>query len=223
MHEEQQSLALQRKAVNALAMEYRGFTPALAFRHDAPTIKELCDKEGVEEVEATFTLHLVALSRFLNLKAGLTEEQIDYIVGKLTTDYKWFKMADFAIIIDRIKSAHYGTFYENFNATKFLEVIQQYDIERNEAIERMRIEEKEAASKTLANATANLPYTIKDGRIVLNKAMNEEAERRKAAEMETARKEAVKRKIFNDAMQIQRESGCTIQEAYELATQLNNE
>jgi hypothetical protein len=225
---EKQAVTIQRQAVKQLARQYRGFTPALAFQSDEPTINALIKEQGIDEVEATFTLHLVALSRYLNLKAGLQEDQIDYIVEKLTTDYKWLKMADFAIIIDRIKSNQYGEFYENFNGNKFFDILAKYDVERTMEIERIRTEENNVCKQEWRElrpaACSILPYYIdKEGCFHLTekeqqRIENEQAEK-KAAEEERQRRKELSRAIMDRAYRIQVEQGCTIQQAYDIATQ----
>lgn len=221
---EEKAVAIQRQAVKQLSRQYRGFTPALAFQSDEPTINALIKQNGIDEVEATFTLHLVALSRYLNLKAGLTEDQIDYIVEKLTTDYKWLKMADFAIIIDRIKSNQYGEFYENFNGNKFFECLQKYDMERTSEIERIRTEENNVYKAEWRNLKpAALPYYLdEEGRFHLTEKeeqrIEKEQEEKKAAEEERQRREELSRAIMERAYRIQEEQGCTIQQAYDIAT-----
>ena len=226
--QEQQALTIQRQAVKQLSVQYRGYTPAIAFQSDEPSIHALIVDNGIEEVEGVFTLHLVALSRYLNLKAGLTEDQIDYIVEKLTTDYEWFKMADFAIIIDRIKSNKYGDFYENFNGNKFLDIVAQYDQERTMEIERIRSEENNAFRQSFNSDNMKLPYYIgKDGRIHLTPKREEEItkeqQEREAIRAESERKEQISKKVFEDARKIQEETGCTIMEAYNTAMQQNIE
>lgn len=225
---EQQALTIQLQAVKQLSVQYRGYTPALAFQSKEPSIHALIVDNGIEEVEGVFTLHLVALSRYLNLKAGLTEDQIDYIVEKLTTDYKWLKMADFAIIIDRIKSNKYGDFYENFNGNKFLDIVAKYDQERTMEIERIRSEENQSFRQSFSPEKVKLPYYIgKDGRIHLTPDKEEEIAReqqkREEIRAENERRERISKKVFEDAKRIQEETGCTIIEAYDTAMQQNIE
>lgn len=222
--QEQQAVTIQRQAVKQLARQYRDYTPALAFQCKEPTISALIKENGADEVEATFTLHLVALSRYLNLKAGLTEDQIDYIVEKLTTDYKWLKMADFAIIIDRIKSNKYGDFYENFNGNKFLDILAKYDVERTMEIERIRTEENNIHKAEWRNLKpASLPYYLdEEGRFHLTEKEEQRIEKEQAekaaAEAERQRRENLSREVMERAYRIQEEQGCTIQQAYDIAT-----
>lgn len=225
---EQKAVAIQRQAVKQLARQYRGFTPALAFQSDEPTINALIKEQGIDEVEATFTLHLVALSRYLNLKAGLQEDQIDYIVEKLTTDYKWLKMADFAIIIDRIKSNQYGEFYENFNGNKFFDILAKYDVERTMEIERIRTEENNVCKQEWRElrpaACSILPYYIdEEGCFHLTdkekQRIEKEQAEKAAAEAERQRRENLSREVMERTYRIQEEQGCTIQQAYDIATQ----
>lgn len=164
-------------------MKYRGYTPAKAFTSGGKSIYYLAKEQGELRVAAAFSLHLVALSRFLNLKNGLSESHIDYIVDKLLSDYKWMNLADFAIVIDRIKSAYYGDFYENFNATKFLDIMRKYDLERTEAIIRVRQKEAEEGPGISRQSRGYVQGLLND----MSAKAKEKRERRKAIEEERKR------------------------------------
>lgn len=169
--------------VRELAVKYRGYTPAKAFTSGGKSIYYLAKEQGELRVAAAFSLHLVALSRFLNLKNGLSESHIDYIVDKLLSDYKWMNLADFAIVIDRIKSAYYGDFYENFNATKFLDIMRKYDLERTEAIIRVRQKEAEEGPGISRQSRGYVQGLLND----MSAKAKEKRERRKAIEEERKR------------------------------------
>lgn len=204
-----------RKEEKSLAVSFkecRNYTPAKAFQSDETKALVLeCRERGEEEVASFLTLELIALSRFLNLNKGLTEEHIDYIVDKLLHDecYKWFKMADIAIIIDRIKCNKYGNFYENFNAQKFFEVLQQYDSERTQAIEQVRIQENAEYKKDYKPDVELNYYYDENGKFHYTEAYL------KAQEAKKAKEEAIKaetermRKVAEAARQLYNEQNNT--------------
>lgn len=215
--EEEVQLAIQRQAVKQLARRYRGCTPALAFQSGEPSIFELIKQQGEDEVEAIFTLHLVALSRYLNLKAGLTEEQIDFVVEKLVTDYQWLKMADFAIVIDRIKSNYYGSFYENFSGQKFLDIMQQYDCERTSEIERIRDEENQSyrSTNTLYDQPiAEVAKLLDKWRVQSASAQAENNRKREADSIRREETKATIERISRDAKALSAHEGISFDEAY---------
>lgn len=221
--EGQTAVALQNNAVKQLARQYRGFTPAMAVMSKEPSICEISKKVGIDEVEATFTLHLVALARFLGLSRTLTEEHIDHIVLKLTTEeeYKWLKMADFAILIDRIKSGKYGTFYENFNATKFLECLDKYCEERTDELVRIRQEERNAREFAgIEPSKVNLNYFINNfGHVELTPQEKASVEKKKAERErqlhDSQQKRDISRRLMERAEQIRKERQISIMEAYD--------
>jgi len=206
----------------------------MAVMSQEPSIHEIAKRVGIEEVEATFTLHLVALARFLNLSKTLTEEHIDFIVLKLTTDenYKWLKMADFAILIDRIKSGKYEKFYENFNATKFLECLDKYCEERTDELVRIRQEQRNASEiGGVEPSRVKLNYFINSlGKVELTPEEQAKVDK-KRRERENQRKDAVmradiSRRLMERAEQLRKEQPMSIMEAYEKVTKeamINNE
>lgn len=211
-------IQVQRNAVKDLARRYRSVnSPALCFQSGEKSIFAITKEVGEEEMEATFTLHLVALSRYLNLKNGLTDEQIDFVVEKLLTEYKWLNMADFALVIDRIKSNYYGSFYENFSGQKFLEIMQQYDYERTCEIERIRDEENQAHRSR--NPLEDKPIDevtklIEKWRVQSLEAQEENTRKREA---EARNREEIKdtmERISREAKELSEKEGIKFDEAY---------
>ena len=168
------------------------------------TLKEapLAKIEG--DVKGSIMMHLSALSRFLGLKATLTMEHIEFIADKILSDeyYKWLKPADLKIFFDRIKTGKYGDFYGNLNSISFFQSLDKYMIERNQEIERVRVQEQKQHAEDLKKATA-LPYFInKKGKIEYTPAKLEAMERKRqeqeAIAAETRRKQSLAQHFNND-------------------------
>jgi len=195
--------ALQQKSpqtVVSLSERYKEVTTiAQAFQLQE---KPLAKAEG--NVRGSIILHLGALARFLNLKATLTDEHIEFIADKILSDayYKWLKPADLKIFFDRIKMGRYGDFYGNLNSISFFQSLDKYMIERNGEIERVRVQEQKERAEDLKQA-GNLSYFInKDGKIEFTSAklaaMERERQRKEEIAAETRRKQSIAQHFDND-------------------------
>ena len=156
------------------------------------------------DVRGSIILHLSALSRFLNLRTALTDEHMEFIAEKVMSDenYKWLKPADLKIFFDRIKMGRYGDFYGNLNSISFFQSLDKYMIERNQEIERMRVQEQKEQAENFRQSTV-LPYFINaEGRIEYTAAKKASLERERKCEeelqAETGRKRAVAEKMMSE-------------------------
>jgi hypothetical protein len=103
----------------------------------------------------------------MHLKDGLTENNIDEIVHRLTTDEDvryWLTLADISLLCRRIAEGYYGKTYGHFGLAEFNECLIKYCNERTEC---HRVQN----TKTVVDVAAvreNVGYTIdKDGRLVV--------------------------------------------------------
>lgn len=209
-----------------LTARYRGTTALDAFKSDEQSLLSMTKSAGEEMVQDMLYLHLDAFNRFLNLKNGMTEEQITYVVDTLMHDpiYKHWSMGDIYIIIDRIKSGKCGKLYESMSATKFLEACLEYDAERTAAIEQYQAESNNKHIFDRPDAgSSKLPYYIvkdADGRTHIeftakHKAkMAEEEAKAKAVEAENQRKQTLVADIRKQAERLQQEEGISLADAY---------
>ena len=166
--------------------------------------KALAKTEG--DVRGSIILHLSALARFLNLKATLTDEHIEFIADKILSDeyYKWLKPADLKIFFDRIKMGKYGDFYGNLNSISFFQSLDKYMIERNGEIERLR--EQEAKQKRDELKDIRMPYFVnKEGRLEWTAAEKQrqadEQRRKEDIEAENRRKREVAAQYYQQQNQ----------------------
>ena len=103
----------------------------------------------------------------MHLKDGLTENNIDEIVHRLTTDEDvryWLTLADISLLCRRIAEGYYGKTYGHFGLAEFNECLIKYCNERTEC---HRVQN----TKTVVDVKAvqeNVGYTIdKEGRLVV--------------------------------------------------------
>ena len=195
--------ALQQKSpqtVVSLSERYKEVTTiAQAFQLQE---KPLAKAEG--NVRGSIILHLGALARFLNLKATLTDEHIEFIADKILSDtyYKWLKPADLKIFFDRIKMGRYGDFYGNLNSISFFQSLDKYMIERNSEIERVRVQEQKERAEDLKQAGSLSYFINKEGKIEYTPAKLEAMERKRqeqeAIAAETRRKQSISQHFNND-------------------------
>lgn len=153
----------QKQTAVSLSERYKDVTTiAQAF-----TLQEAPLAEIKGDVKTSVKIHLSALSRFLNLRATLTEEHIDFIADKLLSDqyYKWLKPADLKIFFERIKMGHYGDFYGNLNSISFFQSLEKYMNERSNVIEQIRINEAKQQRENMRQSPALNYFINKDGRI----------------------------------------------------------
>lgn len=164
--------------------------------------KPLAKAEG--NVRGSIILHLGALARFLNLKATLTDEHIEFIADKILADdyYKWLKPADLKIFFDRIKMGKYGDFYGNLNSISFFQSLDKYMIERNSEIERVRVQEQKEHAEDLKQAGSLSYFINKDGKIEYTpaklEAMDRERKKQEEIAAETRRKQSISQHFNND-------------------------
>ena len=103
----------------------------------------------------------------MHLKDGLTENNIDEIVHRLTTDEDvryWLTLADISLLCRRIAEGYYGKTYGHFGLAEFNECLIKYCNERTEC---HRVQN----TKTVVDVKAvqeSVGYTIdKEGRLVV--------------------------------------------------------
>lgn len=151
-----------------LSVQCKGIsTPQKAFEAKFPSLFVMSRDAGEGVIEAYLSLHLAELSKFLNLKNGLTRDHIEFVVEQVMEQYgMWITMADINLIIKRIKSNYYDDMYENFNAQKLLKIFSDYDIERDEMIIEFRKRENDSISSSINTSAHNVGYGIVGGRIV---------------------------------------------------------
>lgn len=147
----------------------------------------------------------MALSKYLNLKQGITQDQVDIVVRTLMNDeeYKHLNMADFNLIITRIKENRYGDFYGSFTGSKFLEICDQYNRERLMAIERYRQQECWGhRSKTEGMANESIINLVKNMHMRRISAIEEDKKRKEAHAKRQAYVEQERERIANEARRI---------------------
>ena len=195
--------ALQQKSKQtavSLSERYKEVTTiAQAFQLQE---KPLAKAEG--NVRGSIILHLGALARFLNLKATLTDEHIEFIADKILADqyYKWLKPADLKLFFDRIKMGRYGDFYGNLNSISFFQSLDKYMIERNGEIERVRVQEQKQQAEDLKQARSLSYFINTSGKIEYTSAklaaMDRERQRKEEIAAETRRKQSISQHFNND-------------------------
>ena len=195
--------ALQQKSKQtavSLSERYKEVTTiAQAFQLQE---KPLAKAEG--NVRGSIILHLGALARFLNLKATLTDEHIEFIADKILADqyYKWLKPADLKLFFDRIKMGKYGDFYGNLNSISFFQSLDKYMIERNGEIERVRVQEQKRQAEDLKQARSLSYFINTSGKIEYTSAklaaMDRERQRKEEIAAETRRKQSISQHFNND-------------------------
>jgi hypothetical protein len=103
----------------------------------------------------------------MHLKDGLTENNIDEIVHRLTTDEDvryWLTLADISLLCRRISEGYYGKTYGHFGLAEFNECLIKYCNERTEC---HRVQNTKTVVD-VASVQENVGYTIdKDGRLVV--------------------------------------------------------
>ena len=195
--------ALQQKSKQtavSLSERYKEVTTiAQAFQLQE---KPLAKAEG--NVRGSIIIHLGALARFLNLKATLTDEHIEFIADKILADqyYKWLKPADLKLFFDRIKMGRYGDFYGNLNSISFFQSLDKYMIERNGEIERVRVQEQKQQAEDLKQARSLSYFINTSGKIEYTSAklaaMDRERQRKEEIAAETRRKQSISQHFNND-------------------------
>ena len=172
-------------------------TPTECFTRVPVNFQSMRKMGGDGELEAYIEAHLTALSDFMLRPQGFTQAHIEYISSKIVNDeeFNWLNMADFNLIIDRIKSQYheYGIVYNTFSADIFMGILRKYNEEKLAAIEEYHANENNRRKQEFRNGKAKLIYYIDgDGKLRFTeeylKMQREKQEQKEEIERENKRK-----------------------------------
>lgn len=105
-------------------------TVALAVKDESDSLAKICKQTGKKVSLSIIKIWLINLNDFLNISRKMNQVQIEQTSELIYDDFYYFKISDIALLMKRIKTGHYGQFYESIDGMKLMEMFYQYAQER---------------------------------------------------------------------------------------------
>lgn len=127
-------------------------TLELAINDNSDSLAKICKKVGKKISLNIIKVWLVNLNDFLNISRKMNPAQIDQTSDLIYDEFYYLKISDIALLMKRIKTGHYGQFYESIDGMKIMEMFYQYAQERvNGILDNSEREEYELKHKNNEN------------------------------------------------------------------------
>jgi hypothetical protein len=105
-------------------------TVALAVNDKCDSLALIRKKVGKKISLNILKVWIINLNDFLNISRKMNPAQIDETTDLIYDEFYYFKISDIALLMKRIKTGHYGQFYESIDGMKLMEMFYQYAQER---------------------------------------------------------------------------------------------
>ena len=105
-------------------------TVALAIKDNCDSLAAINKKVGKKISLNILKIWLINLNDFLNISRKMNPVQIEETCDLLYDEFYYLKISDIALLMKRIKTGHYGQFYESIDGMKIMEMFYQYAQER---------------------------------------------------------------------------------------------
>lgn len=127
-----------------------------------------------EQIRNLVMAHLVVLDAFLKQKDGLTVDEIELIAEEVVDKYPSFSFADIYVIFREAKLGKFGELYNRLSCANVMKWFEDYFDRRCEtAYQRNLSADRKQYGVTQGHDSDDvlikLGYTVKDGRIVIDK------------------------------------------------------
>lgn len=134
---------------NTLPENYKHVkTVALAINDKCDSLAAIRKKAGKNISLNIIKIWIVNLNDFLNISRKMNPAQIDQTSELIYDEFYYLKISDIALLMKRIKTGHYGQFYESIDGMKIMEMFYQYAQERiNGILDNSEREENELKYK----------------------------------------------------------------------------
>ena len=128
-------------------------TIALAINEKCDSLASIRKKVGKEISLNIIKVWIINLNDFLNISRKMNPVQIDETSELIYDEFYYLKVSDIALLMKRIKTGHYGQFYESIDGMKIIEMFYQYAQERvNGILDNSEREEREQKYKNNENS-----------------------------------------------------------------------
>jgi hypothetical protein len=102
----------------------------LAVNDKSDSLARIKKQAGEKTSLGILKIWLINLNDFLNISRKMTPDQIDQTVELIQDEFYYLKISDIALIFKRIKTGHYGEFYESIDGMKIMSMFYKYSQER---------------------------------------------------------------------------------------------
>lgn len=121
---------------------------ALAVKDDCDSLAAIRKKVGKKISLNIIKIWIIKLNDFLNISRKMTPPQIEETADMIYDEFYYLKVSDIALLMKRIKTGHYGQFYESIDGMKLMDMFFEYAQERvNGIISNNEREERELKYK----------------------------------------------------------------------------
>jgi hypothetical protein len=107
-------------------------------------ISSTLGEPGPLVVQALLNVIIADITTFFNIGKGMNDQQIIQTGQLIAEKYNYFKPEDFKLCFKRAKQGDYGTLYDRLDGQVIMGWLQQYDSERDNEVEQIRIAEHKA-------------------------------------------------------------------------------
>jgi len=105
-------------------------TIQLAVNDECDSLAIIRKKVGKNISLNIIKIWIINLNDFLNISRKMNPEQINQTAELIYDEFYYFKVSDIALLMKRIKTGHYGQFYESIDGMKLMDMFFKYAQER---------------------------------------------------------------------------------------------
>lgn len=141
-------------------------TPIEAIMSNTPALAYIRLKEGEVLVKAILVKLLNNLVKFFNVGKSMTDAQVAETVELILTSYYYFKIADFKVCFDGIKSGKYldgGKLFDRLDGQIILGALATYSEERLTLAEDLKLAEHKKEQERIAFERSETKYLVQVG------------------------------------------------------------
>ncbi len=124
-------------------------TVSLAINDKCDSLAAIRKKVGKNISLNILKVWIINLNDFLNISRKMNPVQISETSELIYDEFYYLKISDIALLMKRIKTGHYGQFYESIDGMKLMEMFYQYAQERvNGILDNSERDERELKYKS---------------------------------------------------------------------------
>jgi hypothetical protein len=105
-------------------------TIQLAVKDNSDTLASIRKKVGKNISLNIIKVWLINLNDYLNISRKMNPAQINETSELIYDEFYYFKIADIALLMKRIKTGYYGQFYESIDGMKLMDMFYKYAQDR---------------------------------------------------------------------------------------------
>lgn len=117
--------------VNTLPENFKHVkTVALAINDKSDSLAAIRKKVGKNISLSIIKIWIIKLNDYLNISRKMNPAQIEETADLIYDEFYYLKISDISLLMKRIKTGHYGQFYESIDGMKLMDMFYKYAQER---------------------------------------------------------------------------------------------